>query len=290
MMEMVGEGVHGSVYRALDQTTGNIVAVKRLHIDDDDEGIPSSVIREVSCLHELDHPHIVQLLDKVAGDRNDFTLVFEYVGDNLYSHLRSYRRQGQRLPFVLVKSFASQMLDALFACHVRCIMHRDLKSQNILISGGILKICDFRLSRTSSTPGNNKQYTSDVVTVWYRAPELLLGAPYSVEVDIWSAGCVFAEMLVSVPIFASKSEIGTLFKIFMLMGTPTEETWEGVSQLTHWKDHFPRWRPSQLKPIRDHRPELSEMGIQLLNGMLSMSPVERFTARKAKNHQFFASQ
>ncbi|CAK0900009.1 unnamed protein product, partial [Prorocentrum cordatum] len=145
-----------------------------------------------------------------------------------------------------------------------------------------LKICDFGLSRIFSP--SSKAYTPEVVTLWYRGPELLLGQPtYSSEVDIWSAGCILAEMATGDPTFPGDSEIGTIFKIMQLLGSPTEATWPGFEQATPlWKASFPRWPPTGLASLYERRPELGSAGMDLLRGMLAMNPASRLTSRRAK--------
>jgi serine/threonine protein kinase len=289
-LEVIGTGVYGTVYRARDRDTKDWVALKRLNFDDDyGEGIPSHVIREVSLLRDFEHPNVVQLRDVVMCGLIDYTLVFEYIELDLYKHLKTYRKVGEFMPLEEVGSYTKDLLNGIHACHVRLIVHRDLKPQNILVGKEGLKICDFGLARVFAVPV--KPYTHDVVTLWYRAPEILLGCSrYGPEVDIWSAGCVIAEMATGLPIFAGDSEIGTIFKIFRLMGTPTEETWPGIEQLDHWNSHCPRWPPSNLQPLLDVRPEFGQVGgTDMLQGFLSLNPSARPTSRKALKHPYFTS-
>merc|ERR1711920_381597 len=160
------------------------------------------------------------------------------------------------------------LLAGCHACHVRLIIHRDLKPHNILLTDeGVLKICDFGLARWYSQP--LKPYTMDVITLWYRCPEILLGSQlaYGPEVDMWSAGCVIAEMMCSEVPFCGQSEIDTIFKIFKLVGTPTQESWPGHDQLEHWKTTFPKWRPTGLMPIYQLRTVMGNDGLDLLRNL-----------------------
>jgi len=286
-MDVSGIGVYGTVYRALDRETGQVVAMKRVHLEDEfGEGVPAHVIREVSLLRDFQHPNIVRMLDIHVSGVSDFTLILEHIDIDLYRYQKAFRKSGQVMPFDQVKRYGKDLLNGIHACHVRLIVHRDLKPQNVLVSESGLKICDFGLARIFALP--IKQYTHDVVTLWYRPPEILLGTiTYGPEVDLWSAGCVLAEMATGLPTFSGDSEIGTIFKIFRLMGTPTEEAWPGSSKLDHWKPSFPRWPPTHLRPILDARPELGEQGLELLNGLLSVNPQARISSRKANNHKFF---
>jgi serine/threonine protein kinase len=198
------------------------VALKKIRLEHADEGIPSTAIREIALLQELSHPNIVQLKDIVHGE-NKLYLVFEYFNLDLKKYLDQV---GGPLQPKSVKHLLHQLLLGLVHCHKRRIMHRDLKPSNLLIDpkGQHLKIADFGLARTFGLP--LKSYTHEVVTLWYRAPEILLGQKvYSTAVDIWSVGCIFFEMAHKRPLFYGDSEIGQIFKIFKIMGTPTDESW-----------------------------------------------------------------
>lgn len=131
-----------------------------------------------------------------------------------------------------------------------------------------------------------RAYTHEVVTLWYRSPEILLGAKtYSTPVDIWSIGCIFVEMVNHRPLFPGDSEIDELFKIFQVMGTPDEHCWPGVRELPDWKETFPKWRP---RPLQEIAPTLDPLGLDLLSRMLVYDPAARITAREALGHPYFA--
>lgn len=288
-MEVSGVGVFGTVWKARDRENDQIVAIKRLQFQDDaSDGVPAHVIREVCILRDFRHPNVVRLLDVHVSGVAEYNLVFEYIDNDLHKVLKGHRRAGEHMPMKQVVSYAKDLLSGCQACHLRLIIHRDLKPQNILVSREGLKICDFGLARMFSPP--LKAYTHDVVTLWYRSPEILLGtAIYGPEVDMWSAGCCIAEMATCHPLFPGDSEIGTIFKILRLLGTPGEKTWPGCSQLEHWKDNFPRWPPTHLLPLLEARPELEKSGLELLRGLLCLNPQARLSARRAKNHEFLAS-
>jgi len=188
----------------------------------------------------------------------------------------------------LVQSYTKQLLQGLTYCHQRRIVHRDLKPQNLLIDKkGSLKIADFGLARAFCVPV--RQYTHEVVTLWYRAPEILLGSPtYSIPVDIWSAGCIFAELLSKKPIFPGDSEIDQLFKIFRQMGTPTDEMWHGCTSLPDYKPSFPKWKKQEFSKAFENTQSLA--AIDLLEKMLTYEPAQRITAREALNHPYFSVQ
>merc|ERR1719191_2016849 len=195
---------------------------------------------------------------------------------------------GGRLQPGQVKDFARQMCKGVEFCHANRIMHRDLKPQNLLIDNTTmkLKIADFGLARAFSLPV--PQYTHEVVTVWYRPLEILLGSKlYSVPVDLWGVGCILAEMATGAPLFAGDSEIDTAFKIFMKLGTPTEALWPGVSELPDFKATFPKWAPKGWANIRNTRAQVGSSGIDLLDKLMRYNPRTRISAREALAHPYF---
>ncbi|ETW08593.1 CMGC/CDK/CDC2 protein kinase [Aphanomyces invadans] len=277
----IGEGTYGVVYKAKDLKTGQIVALKRIRLEVEDEGIPSTALREISILRELEHPNIVRLLNCLQ-DSGKLYLVFEFVDRDLKRHMD--KTLGTVDPMV-IKAYMYQLLKGLAFCHSRGVMHRDLKPQNLLVSeSGTLKIADFGLARAFSMP--TRKYTHEVVTLWYRAPEILLGQEvYSPPVDIWSCGVIFAEMVKKKPIFPGDSEIDQLYRIFRLLGTPDESVWPGISGLRDYASTFPKWRPQNLEDI--FKPKLDSDGLDLLKKMLQYSPSERITAKDATRHPYF---
>ncbi|XP_075967054.1 cyclin-dependent kinase 2 isoform X2 [Anarhichas minor] len=190
-VEKIGEGTYGVVYKAKNKVTGETVALKKIRLDTETEGVPSTAIREISLLKELSHPNIVKLRD-VIHTENKLYLVFEFLHQDLKKFMDSFTVAG--IPLPLVKSYLFQLLQGLAFCHSHRVLHRDLKPQNLLINAqGEIKLADFGLARAFGVPV--RTYTHEVVTLWYRAPEILLGCKYySTAVDIWSLGCIFAEM------------------------------------------------------------------------------------------------
>jgi serine/threonine protein kinase len=192
----------------------------------------------------------------------------------------------------LIKTFLHQILQGLSFCHNRAIMHRDLKPENVLIkllgTGGRpqAKLADFGLARSICVSTTKRQYTKEVATIWYRCPEVLLGeASYGYGVDVWSVGCIFAELVNRKPLFPGRTEIDMLFKIFEVLGSPTAHDWSYYNSLPEYSSLFPKWRPLDLRTIV---PNLCETGCHLLGQMLAMVPVKRISAAEALQHPYFA--
>mmetsp|Transcript_27710 Transcript_27710/g.73192 ORF Transcript_27710/g.73192 Transcript_27710/m.73192 type:complete len:328 (-) Transcript_27710:153-1136(-) len=279
----LGEGTYGKVYKARSQRTGQFCAMKKMKLDAEEEGVPSTAIREIALLKELSHPNVVRLLD-VFCKPSKLVLVFEFLENDLKKYMRALKGP---LPPTTVRNFAYQLCRGVEFCHANRILHRDLKPQNLLIDGKLrLKIADFGLARAFTVPV--PKYTHEVVTVWYRPPEILLGgALYSVPVDLWSVGCVVAEMATGAPLFAGDSEIDTIFKIFQKLGTPTEQMWPGVSELPEFKATFPRWPAKSWDVIRNTKAQMGADGIDLLEKLTAYDPKKRLSARKALQHPYF---
>jgi len=262
-MQKIGEGTYGIVYKAEDETSRQregecpTVALKKVRLDDNDEGVPVTTLREVALLKDLRHDNIVRLREVIASPPRLY-LVFDFVDQDLKQCLESRFQRG--MPSALVRSCMLQILRGLSHCHMHLVLHRDLKPQNVLISrAGEVKLADFGLARAFQLSG---KYTHEVVTLWYRAPELLLGLQqYSTGLDIWSVGCIFAELTSRKPLFPGDSEIDELFKIFRHLGTPTEDLWPGVTKLPHFLEQFPSWKS---KPIGTIVPQLAAVEAELV--------------------------
>lgn len=281
-IEKIGEGTYGVVFKGKNKKTGEFVAIKKIRMESDDEGIPSTAIREISLLRELAHPNIVGL-QEVLMEENRLYLIFEFLSMDLKKYIDSIDKEKLMDPDE-VKSYLYQILEAILFCHKRRVLHRDLKPQNLLINGkGVIKIADFGLGRAFGIPV--RVYTHEVVTLWYRAPEVLLGSTrYSCPVDIWSIACIFAEMATRKPLFQGDSEIDQLFRIFRVLRTPTEKTWPGVSQLPDYKNTFPNWTNFTLE---QQVKNIDKLGLDLLREMLIYNPTKRITALEALKHPYF---
>ncbi|CAO1376011.1 unnamed protein product [Diamesa serratosioi] len=283
-IEKIGEGTYGVVYKGRNKKTGQIVAMKKIRLESEDEGIPSTAIREISLLKELKHPNIVALEDVLMEDSRLY-LIFEFLSMDLKKYMDSIPADNM-MDSDLVKSYLYQITAAILFCHRRRVLHRDLKPQNLLINKeGIIKVADFGLGRSFGIPVRN--YTHEVVTLWYRAPEVLLGSQrYSCPVDVWSIGCIFSEMATRKPLFQGDSEIDQLFRMFRILKTPTEEIWPGVTSLPDYKPTFPCWNVYNLKDQVKH---IDANGMDLLQKTLVYDPAFRISAKEMLEHKFFDS-
>ncbi|KAG7170942.1 cyclin-dependent-like kinase 5 [Homarus americanus] len=281
-LEKIGEGTYGTVFKAKNRETQEIVALKRVRLDDDDEGVPSSALREICLLKELKHKNIVRLHDVLHSDKK-LTLVFEHCDQDLKKYFDSLN--GEIDPDI-VKSFLFQLLRGLEFCHSRNVLHRDLKPQNLLINkNGELKLADFGLARAFGIPV--RCYSAEVVTLWYRPPDVLFGAKlYNTSIDMWSAGCIFAELAnAGRPLFPGSDVDDQVKRIFKLLGTPTEETWPGMTSLPDYKT-FPLYQPTMT--LAQVCPKLSSKGRDLLQRLLICNPAVRMSAEDAMTHSYFA--
>ncbi|XP_037502438.2 cyclin-dependent kinase 1, partial [Rhipicephalus sanguineus] len=284
IMEKIGEGTYGVVYKAKCKVNNKIVAMKKIRVEGEEEGVPATTIREVTLLRELTHENIVRLVDVVMTGSKAIHLVFEYMTMDLRKHLDTLP-ENKIVDGAVVKKYLRQIVDAILFCHRRRVLHRDLKPANLLIDdNGDIKVADFGLCRAFTLPV--RVFTHEVVTLWYRAPEILMGASrYSTPVDVWSIGCIFFELLSGKVLFRGDSEIDQLFRIFRVLGTPTVETWPEVTQLPNFKPSFPNWRKNIVAELL---PEAESEAVDLLLKMLIYSPRERISAKDAAAHSYLA--
>ncbi|KAM7305264.1 cyclin-dependent kinase 1 [Ixodes scapularis] len=255
--------------------------MKKIRLESEDDGVPSTAIREITLLKELNHRNIVRLQDVIMQE-NKVYLVFEFLSMDLKKHLDTLPK-NQSMDTKTVKSYLKQILEGILFCHRRRVLHRDLKPQNLLIDQkGNIKLADFGLARAFGIP--IRVYTHEIVTLWYRAPEVLLGSPrYSTPIDIWSIACIFVEMINKRPLFHGDSEIDQLFRIFRTLGTPTEDTWPGVTKLPDYKSSFPNWSENILRSLLKN---MDDDGIDLLEKMLVYDPVRRISAKDCLDHPY----
>uniref|UniRef100_A0A1J3JLZ8 Putative serine/threonine-protein kinase n=1 Tax=Noccaea caerulescens TaxID=107243 RepID=A0A1J3JLZ8_NOCCA len=285
-LEKIGQGTYSSVYKARDLVNNKIVALKRVRFDLSDLESVKFMAREIIVMRRLDHPNVLKLEGLItASVSSSLYLVFEYMDHDLVG-LASI--PGIKFSEPQIKCYMKQLLSGLHHCHSRGVLHRDIKGSNLLIdSNGVLKIADFGLA-TFFDPQHCVPLTSRVVTLWYRPPELLLGAcHYGVGVDLWSTGCILGELYSGKPILPGKTEVEQLHKIFKLCGSPTEDY----------------WRKLKLPPSAAFRPALpygrrvAEMFkdlplnvLSLLEALLSIDPDRRGSAARALESEYFKTE
>lgn len=289
-LNRIEEGTYGVVYRAKDKRSDTIVALKKLKMEKEKEGFPITSLREINTLLKGQHPNIVTVREIVVGSNMDkIFIVMDYVEHDLKSLMETMKHKKQVFLPGEVKCLTQQLLKAVAHLHDNWILHRDLKTSNLLLSHkGILKVGDFGLAREYGSP--LKAYTSVVVTLWYRAPELLLcSKEYSTPIDIWSVGCIFAEFLAMTALFPGKSEVDQLNRIFKDLGTPNERIWPGYSELPAvLRMTFTEYPVSNLRKKFSHL--TSELGMSLLQGLLTYDPKQRLTADQALKAHYFKEQ
>lgn len=292
--EKIGEGTYGVVYKARDTTTGATVALKCIRLDVEEEGVPCTAIREISLLKELRHENIVKLLD-VCHSEYRLTLVFEYLELDLKKYLD---RESGNIDAATIQSFLRDLLKGVEFCHKRNVLHRDLKPQNLLISREKdLKLGDFGLGRAFGIPV--KKFTHEVVTLWYRSPDVLLGSTqYGTPVDVWSVGCIFAEMATGTPLFAGKNDADQLLRIFKFLGTPDNQVWPSMNQYPNStnmlsKPEFMQNWVTECDTVLQSSTGFEKLGLEgrdLLKRLLRYEPSARLTAQEALNHPYFQVQ
>ncbi|KAK8957950.1 Cyclin-dependent kinase D-1 [Platanthera zijinensis] len=279
--ELLGEGTYGVVFKAIDTKTGKVVAIKKIRLGKYKEGVNFTALREIKLLKELKDPNIIELIDAFPHKGN-LHLVFEFMESDLEAVIRD---RNIVLSPGDIKSYLQMTLKGLAYCHKKWVLHRDMKPNNLLIAGdGQLKLADFGLARLFGSP--DRRFTHQVFARWYRAPELLFGTKqYGSGVDVWAAGCIFAELLLRRPFLQGSSDIDQLGKIFAAFGTPKPSQWPDMVYLPDYVEYHFVTAPS----IRSLFPMASDDALDLLSRMFTYDPKSRISTQQALEHRYFSS-
>ncbi|CAH8332014.1 unnamed protein product [Eruca vesicaria subsp. sativa] len=285
-LDKIGQGTYSSVYRARDLETGKMVAMKKVRFVNMDPESVRFMAREINILRKLDHPNVMKLeclvTSKLSGS---LYLVFEYMEHDL-SGLAL--RPGVKFTEPQIKCYMKQLLSGLEHCHSRGILHRDIKGSNLLVNNdGVLKIGDFGLA-SFYHPDQDEPLTSRVVTLWYRAPELLLGATeYGAGIDLWSVGCILTELFLGKPIMPGRTEVEQMHKIFKLCGSPSDDYWRKTKLplATSFKPQQP-YKRVLLETFKS----LPSSALELVDKLLSLEPEKRGSTSSTLNSKFFTTE
>jgi cyclin-dependent kinase 7 len=277
----VGEGTYGVVYRATTKGTQDVVAMKKIKMQSIADGVSFTALREIKILREIHHPNVIGLVDVFAHKSNVY-LIFDFMESDLEIIIKD---RNVILSAADIKCYMKQLLLGVEALHNAWVLHRDLKPNNLLISSsGVLKLADFGLAKMYGSP--NPRFSPQVVTRWYRAPELLFGArSCGTGIDMWAVGCIFAELMLRMPYFAGDSDIDQLSKIFAALGTPTEEIWPGITSLPDYVP-FSNCPPTPFKQLFS---AATDDALDLLSSFVKYNPALRISASDALKHPYFSN-
>nr|CCA19390.1 cell division protein kinase putative [Albugo laibachii Nc14] len=289
---MKNKGTEGTCFKCYQRSTGKILAMKKARVFPKGEGVPYYMLRELAVLRGFQHSNIASI-EMISLAKDELYVFFPYVDRTLHGIINPTGdpNGGRVLSEKVIRRLLHQLLDAIAYCHRRGVLHRNLKPKHLLINtsdpvsldDAVLQVSDFALVRATGIP--KREYTMEVVTLWYRPPEILMGVRgYSSAVDIWSVGCIFAEMILGKPFFTGISEIDQLFQIFSKLSTPSSGTWPGFTSLPNYHFTFPNWK---RRPLRRLFPGVSDLGLDLLSKMLIYNPEQRITAEDALRHPYF---
>lgn len=284
-LKIIGNGSFGVVYQAtLTSPTHEQIAIKKVLQDKRFKN------RELQIMRRLDHCNVVKLkyYFHTVGERNNevyLNLVLEYIPETLYKMARTHNRSRQQLPMILVKLYMYQLFRSLNYIHSMNICHRDIKPQNLLLNPetGVLKLCDFGSAKTLVKGETNVAY---ICSRYYRAPELIFGATdYTTKIDIWSAGCVMAELILGEPMFPGESGVDQLVEIIKVLGTPTREQMKSMNQ-NYQEFKFPIIKAQSWHTLFQRFRAPPETAC-LVSKLLEYTPTSRLTPLEACAHNLF---
>lgn len=284
----LGEGTYAIVYKGhLRDNPKEFVAIKKIKVNADyKDGLAMDAIREVKCLQELSHPNIIALRTIYSSKDQNINIVLEYIA---LGDLEMLIKDGQGITYTQadIKAWMGMIARAVWFCHENFILHRDIKPNNLLIAAdGNIKLADFGLARSFAEP--TAKMTHNVITSWYRPPELFFEAKhYSGAVDVWSIGCVLAELVQRAPYLHGETDLAVLSAINVTIGTPTEANWPGVTKLPRFVKLSPEQALWPKSEIMRRFPALGSTGVDLLMAILSLDPRKRPTAKGILEHDWF---
>ncbi|CAH0551974.1 unnamed protein product [Brassicogethes aeneus] len=288
-LSRIGSGAYGTVYKAKDKRTNRVVALKKVCVALTEDGIPMNTLREIGLLKQLnahEHPNIVRLLDICYGHRTGKELIMYLVFEHVEQDLGSYIERNPRgFNTIQIKNLSREILNGVDFLHSNRIVHRDLKPQNLLVTfDGHIKLADFGLAKTYDF---DMKLTSVVVTLWYRAPEVLLGLPYATPVDVWSIGCIIVELYNLTPLFCGTSEGDQLTTIFRELGRPSETDWPKDNISIKWESFR---SIDSTGYMHNFSGNICETAKDLIMRMLTFDPIKRISAMEALNHTYFTEE
>lgn len=287
LLVQVGEGTYGKVYKAENVHTGKLFALKKLRLEQERDGFPITSIREIKLLQELNHGNISLIEEIMVTEKNAISMVFKYSDNDLSGLLLD---PSIKLTHANLKHLSKQLFVGLQYLHQQQVIHRDIKGSNLLIDNwGNLKITDFGLAKKiDSTSQQTMSNTNRVITLWYRPPELLLGATdYKYEVDCWGCGCLLLELFHGSAIFPGANELDQFTKIVQILGTPTVTDWPKMFEMPWWFMLVPQLPQVYENVLKEKFKDIPMDALDLASKLLRYDQEQRYTASDALSHPFF---
>lgn len=283
----LGEGAFGEVFKAKRLRDGKAVALKKVRIRNPADGLSKNLMRELQALQQIDHTHVVQLLDHFACG-SAVVMVMELMLTDLYEVTQTLSSKGQAFSQAAIKCIVLMMLQAVAGVHESGVLHRDVKPSNLLFSPkGTLKLGDFGLARVKERK-REVDYSHEVATRWYRAPELLYGARnYDESVDMWAVGCIVCELFNRCPVFPGENDIDQLYRVQVVLGTPTVANCPNLHSLPDYnKIQFPELLG---RPLGEVVAEAPPDALAFIKRFMKYNAKDRATAQEALRDSYFLS-